>query len=250
MALLPPIQIVDGGGWDTDPEFIATVVGYARNPFSQALAMDPQVPTLVVARHDEQPRTFYRDATREDRIQIRLNARGTDPGWIVFQFAHELCHVITNYDKIPPTSFQWLDECFCEVGSLFALQEVSKIWLNESDGDPTWIHYGKCLALYAETRISLPEHTLPSGTPFLPWLATKLPQLERDCGGSRETNTVIAKQLLPVFLADSSAWCAMRRMNTWNFHPGMTLVEYFDAWQRAAGEHGRFVRAFREILLG
>jgi hypothetical protein len=249
MASLPPIQIVDEG-WDTSPGFVAIVIASTRDPFSQAFAVEPQIPGLVVARHDGPPRVLHRDPRLEDRIQVRLNARGTDPGWIMFQFAHELGHVITNYDKMPPERFQWLDECFCEVASLYALQEVSRTWLNDSDADPTWIHNGNCLAIYAQQRISLPEHTLPSDIPFLPWLETKLPELERDCGGSRVTNTIIAKQLLPVFRADPSAWCAMRRMNTWNFNEQMTLDDYFDAWEMAAGEYGHFVRTFRTILLG
>jgi len=72
----------------------------------------------------DSPRAVYRNSPDEDFI-IRLPVQNTLWARFTYQFAHEFCHVLSDYDRLRQSGNQWFHETICEVASLFALKEMA-----------------------------------------------------------------------------------------------------------------------------
>jgi hypothetical protein len=131
---------------------------------------------------------------------VWLSTHGTVWAQVAFQFAHEFCHVIADPKTMPWDHFLWIEEAICETASLFAVRCMAKTW-TVAPPHPNWQDYAVKLDEYVSERMSEPEHCLPPGAQFHDWLADHLPLLEKD-SGRREDNTIIAKELLPIFEGD------------------------------------------------
>jgi len=110
--------------------------------------------------------------TPSGRIAIGLAAQDTYWAQYSFQFAHEFCHALVNFSnnprqlvRYPPNANLWLEESLCETASLFTLRAMSRSW-RIAPPYPAWRGYAPWLNVYAEQRLALPEHHLPTGTPF------------------------------------------------------------------------------------
>ena len=86
---------------------------------------EPPDAPLRVARWSRVPRVFY------DRrpYLIRLSARDCYWCQYVYQFAHELGHVMTNFDRHRRRRHGWFDESMCELAALFVLRRLATVWL-------------------------------------------------------------------------------------------------------------------------
>jgi hypothetical protein len=56
--------------------------------------------------------------------------------------------------------------------------------------------------------------------------------LEKDAR-RRDDNTIIAKELLPIFLADGTAWRAVRKLHAWPQSSVVTLGDFMGGWAEA-----------------
>jgi hypothetical protein len=56
--------------------------------------------------------------------------------------------------------------------------------------------------------LALPEHHLPAGTSFAVWFRANQPALRQD-STSRDRNTIVAAQLLPIFEKEPRGWGAL-----------------------------------------
>jgi hypothetical protein len=165
---------------------------------------------------------------------VQLNVRGNLWAQLAFQFAHEFCHVLANILtwRGPRDRFAWIEEVFCESASLVALRAMAMIWAKEPPY-PNWLDYAIHLESYAADRMADPAQSLPAGLIFSNWMAQHLPLLESD-PGRREDNTVIAKELLPIFETDSNGWRAIRHLHTWKPPSTATLAEFLDGWEHSS----------------
>ena len=84
---------------------------------------------IHVAPWRRNPRVFH------DRrpYQVRLSARDTYWCQYVYQFAHELCHVMINFDRHRAHKHRWFGEALCELASLFVLHRLAAAW---AEGPP------------------------------------------------------------------------------------------------------------------
>ncbi len=73
----------------------------------------------------DNPRTIY--DTRPYKIYLSVH----DTYWsqYVYQFAHELCHVLTRFDRFKGHKHKWFEETLCELASLFALHRLAERWV-------------------------------------------------------------------------------------------------------------------------
>ena len=115
------------------------------------------------------------------RIAMVLSARGAHWAQYSFQFAHEFCHALANYanssrQTIPDTSNAnlWFEESLCETASLFCLRAMSRAW-QVSPPYPAFRAYAPWLADYAQQRLALPEHRLPTGFASANRLCVQMP---------------------------------------------------------------------------
>lgn len=165
-----------------------------------------------------------------------LSARDTRWAQYSFQFAHEFCHALANYanssqQTIPDRSNTnlWFEESLCETASLFCLRAMSRTW-QVSPPYPAFRAYAPWLSDYAQQRLALPEHRLPAGTSFAYWFHRHEPALRKDAG-HRDSNTIIAAQLLPIFETEPAGWEAVTFLNRGSSNGQESLSEHFTRWR-------------------
>ena len=115
---------VANGNWGaTSLAAVRAVLGSAYDILTNAFGTGPDAPVRV-ARWDQGPRTLHDNRPYE----IRLNAR--DRYWCqyVYQFSHELCHVMVGFDHYKVHRHKWFEETLCELASLFVLYRLAAVW--------------------------------------------------------------------------------------------------------------------------
>jgi hypothetical protein len=193
-----------------------------------------QLDGIDVYYRPDRPQTDLK-RTSSGRIGIGLSTRDTHWAQYAFQFAHEFCHALANFGDNPQQSVRyprhanlWLEESLCETASLFALRAMSRSWLT-GPPYPAWRSYAPWLNDYAEKRLALPEHHLPSGTPFLVWFHENESALRQN-SDMRDRNTIIAIQLLPILEAEPSGWEAVAFLNRGSHDMAESLAQRLAEW--------------------
>jgi hypothetical protein len=113
---------------------------------------------------------------------------------------------------------------------------------------PNWREYATALADYEAERVSDPARCLPPGEDLANWLAQRLPLFEAD-PLRRDDNTIVAKELLPIFDADTSSWRALRHLHTWPRSPASSPADFMNGWVVACPAECRgSVRAITDLI--
>jgi hypothetical protein len=136
--------------------------------------------------------------------------------------------------RYSPQANFWLEESLCETASLFTLRAMSRSW-RTAPPYPGWRDYAPWLNVYAEQRLTLPEHQLPAGKSFLDWFQEHQPALRRNFA-IWDWNTIIAIQLLSLFEANPRAWEAVTSLNQSSNGTNESLAEPFAAWRSQCPE--------------
>lgn len=174
------------------------------------------------------------DRADSGHVRVFLSARGTYWAQYAYQFAHELCHVMANYRPPQQHHWKWFEESLCEMGSLFAIKRMAEAWAT-SPPYPNWAGFACHLKQYVDERCSKPEHRVPVGESFCEWLRKRLEDLQKDAC-QRADNTVVARELLPIFEANHDAWRAVRYFNLWQDRCITSISELCDRWRQVTPE--------------
>jgi hypothetical protein len=232
---------------------LSDVEAVARSAAASFAAFDDDESVAIVldaAASEDDPPMAITPNEGSDEFVIRLNVRGNVWARLAYQFAHEFCHVLADPRTWPGPSdrFAWIEESLCETASLFALRSMAKAWAIEPPRS-NWRDYSASLAEYEIDHTSLPERSLPPGVSLSSWLADRLPHLEAN-PGSRDDNTIIAKELVPLFEADPAAWRAVRRLHTWPRSQEAPLADFMNGWAIACPAECRHVVRSIALLVG
>ena len=225
-----PLLVIENGNWGATS--LRTIRGVLTSVAQVLLAGFGSVPdaAIHVAPWRRYPQVFH------DRrpYQVRLSARDTFWCQYVYQFAHELCHVMINFDRHRAHRHRWFNEALCELASLFVLHRLADAWIEDPpDGVAQAQAYAPNFAVYAARMAE--RHSRPGDLPR--WLASHLPDLEADAYG-REHNRVVAVSLLQPFLDDPSLWRDCGRLNCWDPYANTTFQDYLDSWARHLTRNG------------
>lgn len=232
-----PLLVVANDNWGaTSLTAVRAVLKSAWDVLTDAFGMPPDAP-VHVARWDHDPRTLY------DRrpYEIRLSAR--DRYWCqyVYQFSHELCHVMTGFDRHREHRHQWFEETVCELASLFALHWLAKAWDEtpppEIVGAKDFAPHHKTYAEDIQTRYG----PVPNGQPG-DWLAMNIERMEAD-PYIRDLNGMAAVTLLGPFREDPSLWRDCGSLTQWNPGFDTTFADYLDSWAACVRQRGLTDRA-------
>ncbi|MCX5684336.1 MAG: hypothetical protein NT049_11715 [Planctomycetota bacterium] len=180
----------------------------------------------------------------EGQIHIKLDTGNLLWSQMAYQFAHEFCHILCNYDeKHMPT--KWFEESLCETASLFALRRMADAWQVDPPY-PNWKSYAPSLGSYAADRIA--KDALPAGKTFPQWYKENADAL-RASSTDRPRNTLVATVLLPLFEAQPEAWEAVTWLNKEDFSGNYTFADHLKAWRRQCPEkHRAFVTKVAETF--
>jgi hypothetical protein len=224
------VRVAEGDWGGAQLSDVAAVANSAADGF---LAFDDDEAVAIVLQptaSEVAPPLTHSLLNARGEVVVELNVRGNLWARLAYQFAHEYCHVIADPTRWPGYAdrFAWIEEALCETASLFALRTMAKAWATKPPFE-IWRGYSSSLADYEVGQTGGPARSLPPGTTFPTWLALQLPLLEEDAR-RREDNTIIAKELLPIFLADRSTWRAVRYLHACPRSSEATPAEFMRAW--------------------
>ena len=241
---------VEGGGWGSArPEAIESVLYSVADELMARLPNKLTSP-IVVTHTDQAPVALY-DRGPNGEYRVHLHAGGQNWHLYVYEFAHELCHILSNYEEHvgeDTTKYnQWFEETLCETASLFALKSLADTWEN-SPPDPTWATQAKSLRRFFEHLIAEGHRQLPAHAPLSSWLQDNKDVLRQN-PYLRDKNEVVANLLLPLFQNDPQNWDALTYLNLDPADARSSLEDYLRHWyQNAPLEHKHFIASVLAML--
>jgi len=145
----------------------------------------------------------------------------------VYQFSHDLCHILTNFDRVRKHRHKWFEGSLCELSSLFVLHRLAETW---AESPPAGVFEAADFAPnhreYAEYIGA--EYGISSGEDISRWLSENIRTLETS-SAERELNGAVAVALLDRFREDPSLWRECGWLNHWNPEGGETFPDYLDS---------------------
>ena len=155
---------VEPFGWGTaSPEDIGVLLADVASHLHRLL-VEPvveQIRVVPASGPDAVPITLFRHA-QSGPITIQLAARDTYWAQFSYQFAHEFCHVLSDYERLRDNPNRWFHEALCELASVFTLRRMAERWPTQPPY-PHWTEYAGNLASYAEDLLTNDSRTLPEG---------------------------------------------------------------------------------------
>ena len=153
-----------------------------------------------------------------------MNTTGTYWAQYSYQFAHEFCHLVSNYEQQYDKANQWIDETLCEAASLFMLRGMGVTW-KDRPPYPSGQSFAKHLTAYADSRAATVESQVPDDEVWEEWL------LRHEDGGrgnpyDREGNRIVALRLLPLFEQYPEGWNAIRSLPASQGRIGQYLTDW------------------------
>ncbi|HEX5801436.1 MAG TPA: hypothetical protein VFY24_00315 [Azospira sp.] len=241
---------VEPGGWgEANPRQIETVLYAVADELMARLPDKLSVP-IVVSHTDRNPVALYERGPGGE-YRVHLHAKGEKWHLYVYEFAHELCHILSNHDRnVGPNTVkynQWFEETLCETASLFALNSLAASW-EHSPPEALWAGEANKLRRFFDHLIAEGHRQLPAHAPLADWLRENEAELRQN-PYLREKNEVLANLLLPLFSRDPQNWEALAYLNLDPGDARNTLDRYLRHWyDNAPPEHKRFVASVLALL--
>ena len=236
MATAAALVTVENGNWGaTSLRAIHAVLTSAAEVLIEAFGRAPDAP-IRVAPWRMDPQVF--DDQRP--YQVRLNARDRYWSQYVYQFSHELCHVMTNFDAHKGHKHRWFEESLCALASLFVLHRLADVW---AERPPDGILGAAGFAPNHHTYARTIADRLPRiGRDGRDWFSANVSALEAD-PYDRERCGAVAVLLLDTFRADPTLWCDCAHLNRWNPGADATFADYLESWAEHLRKHRGEARA-------
>jgi len=231
---------VEGSGWGSARrEEIETVLHAVADELLGQVS--EKLPVSVVVRHTESnPMAVYERGANGEYV-VLLHAR--DERWplYAYEFAHELCHILSNYAEHRDTdqrrASQWFEEALCETASLYVLRSLATRW-TESPPSPRWGEQAANLRAFADRLLAEDHRQLPADAGLAVWVAAHEERLRQD-PYLRQHNEVVANLLLPLFEQQPAGWEAVRYLNRSPEDARNRLQEYLENWYANAPDTQR-----------
>lgn len=232
---------------------------YVLRIFETKVARVPPLgvkPIIITPAPDNIPRFCLDKRLLEGQYYINLtclNARCYDQ--LVYQFAHELCHVymlpndlneVVQYILKPPKSdgkdpwTNWFAESICFTMSYLCLRMMPEEWKKIPPPFPNRITYPPNFARYRQRDICnyLSELKIPSEDGAAEWLQLKLPTLIKECTeGDRAEQSVCAIVLERIFLRRPKSWGAICRLGDCIDRPNTDFNRWYNSTTSKKKQH-------------
>ena len=136
--------------------------------------------------------------------QVFLSAGDTYWSQYVYQFSHELCRILTHFDRYKTYRHKWFEESLCELASLHVLTSLGKVW---KEDPPSGVYEASAFAGHHQSYAENVERktTIPHQSDLPAWLNRHIDLLEDD-STSRQLNRIVALSLLGSFSQNPALW--------------------------------------------
>jgi hypothetical protein len=231
---------------------LETVCKYVLRIFETKVAKVPPLgvkPIIIRPAPDDTPRLCRDVRFLAEQYPINLTTNCLTIGryycQLVYQFAHELCHVYTlphDWNQVAhdenETWNNWFTESMCITMSYLCLHMMPGEWRRLPPLFPNWISYAPNFVQYRQNRINefwgeLTKRThqggiIPSEDKAAEWVQSELPTLvERCTEENRAEQSACAIVLERAFLKNPKGWGALCTLGDCIDRPKTD----FDRWQ-------------------
>ena len=167
--------------------------------------------------------------------QVLLTARDTYWCQYVYQFSHELCHILTHFDSYKKHKHKWFEESLCELASLYVLRSLAKVW---KEDPPSEIFKASEFARNHQTYAEMVERksAIPPQSHLPAWFIRNIDLLEKN-STCRELNRSVAVSLLSSFSQNPALWRDCAWLNRWDVRKDSTFSEYLNSWSNCLRVH-------------
>ncbi|HPQ95179.1 MAG: hypothetical protein KDI44_14165 [Thiothrix sp.] len=249
-AFSPALQIRVESEWgNASPVDVKAVLD------SVVLTMTPYIGLRslgdIVVRNDRKgPISLYERGSNDEYV-ILLDVHGRYWAQLAYQFSHEVCHLLSNYDLAPNNSSrqQWFEESLCEAFSLYTLEQMARDW--ETDPPyPEWRDYAPELQKYVDHMLNQRHRNLATNLPE--WYREHRSILEDNpYAQDRRLNEKFASHLLAIFQQQPLNWQAINYLNLGAENGDHSFQKYLDDWYTHTPQELRFpIEAISQVLDG
>lgn len=168
----------------------------------------------------------------ENQFQILLAAKDQKWGEYVYEFSHELFHILSHYeyhDRQADTRHRWFEEMLCEAVSLHMLKRFSLTW-TQAPPIPETGHYAAALHSFTNRALTESHRQLPPHMSFDEWFRMNGKTLAYG-PFQRNKNELIATFFLPI-LSQHVDWRAITYLNTNTPNDSMNFHDHLVHWYR------------------
>ncbi len=223
------LTVLDGD-WGTTS--LSAILGVLESVFKELSTVTGELPDdrIEVSR-------WTRDypLTVQGRRPYKIYLTASDTYWsqYVYQFSHELCHVLIRSDRFTGHKHKWFEEALCEAASLFVLRRLANAW---AQAPPPSVFKAAEFApnhgTYAEDIEKLYAANLEASLPK--WFRDQCEELESD-PYNRNLNGVVAIALLGEFQENTSLWRDCTCLNSWDANQDEEFRAYLNSWSSKLG---------------
>jgi hypothetical protein len=245
------IRVADGEWGEASSRQVEAVL---RAVAEDLLARTGAVPDLsiVVSHTPRNPIVLY-GRGENGEYRVLLHASGFQWDLYVYEFAHELCHILSNYDRNAadgvPRRNQWFEESLCEMASLYALETLGQRWQSQPP-TPGWDERAAQLQRFFHRLVAERHRRLAPTESLAGWVRDNEPLLRRD-PYQRDKDDLVGLALLPLFEGSSAGWRAVRYLNLDTADREAGFADYLRHWYDHAPMGDKaFVERVRELFSG
>jgi transposase len=250
--LSAPIDLTGEWGSST-PKDAMVVLARAREVFLTGVRLlsDGQPASLRVESRSSEPPHIWLQSSTQAHIVVDGTAR--DWGRMVYQFGHELGHVLANSwcpDSLPMRPSQWLEEALVEAFTFRGLVLIADSW----EQDP-WlsdeVNYTKDLRRYREFLIADYRNGAAGSNRWLNgWFGDKRKALESGLGGRTAAGPALL-MILGELVRDKGCVEDLAALNRWQGRSAVPIEEYLRLWAGSCveiGSPGKLPRRLKQVL--
>lgn len=188
-----------------------------------------QLAPIEVSATRDGPVVLYQKGA-SNQYQVYLAAKDRNWGEYIYEFSHELFHILANYEHHAPPAqaqHQWFEEMMCEAASLYNLKRLSLEW-KASAPRTEWASYAPDLKKFTQRALNEPHRRLPANTSLAQWFRNH----ENTLLGNpylRAKNEMVAMLFLPL-LEQNADWSAVGFLNPSSHQSAMRFHDYLAGW--------------------
>lgn len=163
----------------------------------------------------------------------------------VYQFAHEMGHVLTNWQDSDTRQFKWFEETICELASVYVIRIFAETRPYGVFTKEQWLAYVETVRKnHADQRFD--RFGIGPTTPSRYWFPKVSRQLSYD-SLIRELNGGIAFDILPHVLEHPHLWQAFAYLNQWDTSRDKDFRAYLNSWGRTLARNGQSLEMMRIV---
>ncbi len=185
--------------------------------------------------------------------RVLLSAKDRRWAEYVYEFAHELGHIVTNFGRHAahgqPSPHQWFEEAVCELISVLTLSRVAQDWRAHEP----WAGAAEDAAQlerFLALLLREPHRRAPEGVGAAEWLRDRGDRLRAD-PYARPLNETVAAMLQHWFEREPQQLASLTYLNSTSLPVPSEFADFLQEWcDRAPPEHQAFVRRLHAFLVG